>query len=306
MVHYQQFSDAKWSHSGDYWMLEKPRSSAAARRYLDDRGASYLKNSAIERLQVLCGRVQRGLPIYDKIDIQTLQQSCNARGLPSGGTTGTVKRRKEILIERLEAADDSLTFDRFLDLPPELRLEVYGFYFSDVINSLKPAGWGGYRQPPITTLDRISRKEALDEFYKVMPFELIVGTGQSGPRAQGAVWQTVMSKQYFAQGSVFLERAPRESVDRLQVLKISGNVWIRRGEGKVRCEIIVDFKVGNAVGRLGMGDGDFLGDLSAESAQQVLDARLATFVEVRKRAGGKLRLQRDDADAIKELLKPID
>ncbi|KXS98470.1 hypothetical protein AC578_8060 [Pseudocercospora eumusae] len=299
MVHYQQFSDDKWSHAGDYWMLEKPRSAAAARRYLDDRGASYLKNRDVGRLQVLCGRVQRGLPIYDKVDLAALQQLCNDRGLPSGGLTGAAKRRKEILIERLEAADDSLTFDRFLDLPPELRLGVYGFHFADLKDSLKAASWGGYCQPPITTVNKITRKEALDEFYTVMPFEVIVGTSEHGSAIS-------RSKQFFAQGSLFLKRAPRESVDRLQVLKISGSLWIRRGEGRVRCEVIVDFKSGNAVGKLGMGDGDFFGDLSAESAQQVMDDRLAKFVEVRKQPGGKLRLQHDDADAIKELLKPID
>ena len=68
-----------------------------------------------------------------------------------------------------------MTFERFLDLPPELRVEVYGFYFADLKNSLKADSWGGYRQPPVTILDRIIRKDALDEFYKVMPFEMIVG-----------------------------------------------------------------------------------------------------------------------------------
>ncbi|KAK4496620.1 hypothetical protein PRZ48_012600 [Zasmidium cellare] len=67
----------------------------------------------------------------------------------------------------LEKADESQTFDRFLDLPPELRERIYGMYMAEFPRTLTfPT------QPPLTLTSRLLRKEALPLFFKETAFNL--------------------------------------------------------------------------------------------------------------------------------------
>lgn len=70
---------------------------------------------------------------------------------------------------RLEQADDDATFDRFLDLPPEIRQIVYQYHFDSSLASGEPK----YKyQPPLTMTSCMIRRETLPLFYDCWDIEI--------------------------------------------------------------------------------------------------------------------------------------
>ncbi|PPJ51004.1 hypothetical protein CBER1_07823 [Cercospora berteroae] len=70
-------------------------------------------------------RRQRGLLICDDCRAEELRQFCKERGIRLLGSSNN----RAGMIAALELADEKgTTFDRFLDLPPELRLRIYQAY----------------------------------------------------------------------------------------------------------------------------------------------------------------------------------
>lgn len=64
--------------------------------------------------------------------------------------------------ELIKLLQDKETFHGFLDLPPEMRNEIYQHYFDS-----NPHCYDGFRvPPPITQASRQLRKESLSEFWK--------------------------------------------------------------------------------------------------------------------------------------------
>lgn len=66
------------------------------------------------------------------------------------------------------AADDDRTFDRFCDLPPEIRTQIYGLHF----DALKSKCLSLPCQPPVTRASRLLRSEALPMFYGSSTFHI--------------------------------------------------------------------------------------------------------------------------------------
>ncbi len=64
------------------------------------------------------------------------------------------------MIAILEQADDERVFPRFMDLPPELRVEIYGHHFRSFDEGILAV------QPPLTTVCKLLRQEALPMFYR--------------------------------------------------------------------------------------------------------------------------------------------
>ncbi|KAK5138322.1 hypothetical protein LTR08_003383 [Meristemomyces frigidus] len=70
-------------------------------------------------------------------------------------------------IRALMDKDATPVFERFLDLPPELRMHVYGWYMAAFPATLK-----GPSQPPLTRMARLVRQESLPAFYSMCCFEV--------------------------------------------------------------------------------------------------------------------------------------
>lgn len=94
------------------------------------------------KLPFIDSRAQRGMLLYEICTLTELFTFCHDRGI----STSHINRRviKSDLIQLLEAADESPVFQFFEELPPELRLRIYGFSFEffrheDQVDS--PPGW---------------------------------------------------------------------------------------------------------------------------------------------------------------------
>ena len=115
------------------------------------------------RLIELYYRMQRGLPSYDHWRVPELRKRFRARNL----TIFTEKAYKTDLIEALEASDEDMRFERFMDLPVELRARVYIMYYED-LPSLPTAP----RHPPISLVSSQIRQESLPLFYSTCVFKI--------------------------------------------------------------------------------------------------------------------------------------
>ncbi|TKA79796.1 hypothetical protein B0A55_03288 [Friedmanniomyces simplex] len=147
----------------DHWKLDshadlttKEVKATLSARHFDFRNWSRRK-----RLRNLLTRSDRGLPSYERQSLAELRHLCQSRvfEIPQRG-------RKVDLIAILERADDEKTFPRFVDLPPELRLEVYGHHFRGLDEGMLAV------QPPVTIACRLLRQEALPLFYTIYRFGL--------------------------------------------------------------------------------------------------------------------------------------
>ena len=113
------------------------------------------------RLIEVMSRCQRGLMSYDGCQLKELSTFCTNRGIE---LRSKPKPKKRQLIATLEAADDQKAFHRFMDLPPELRVQIYTAYFSSLGTVEQPT------HPPITRVAHLVRKESLPLFYVVTRF----------------------------------------------------------------------------------------------------------------------------------------
>ncbi|EME83889.1 uncharacterized protein MYCFIDRAFT_195093 [Pseudocercospora fijiensis CIRAD86] len=116
-------------------------------------------------------RLDRAMVYYgdQRISTDELRKFVRDRGL-SLPTPAT----RKALVNVLVAADETRTFDRFQDLPPELREDIYKLYFDAFPEKLICP-----TQPPLTRTNRLIREEALPIFYKSIRFQLAFFYGQS-------------------------------------------------------------------------------------------------------------------------------
>ena len=115
------------------------------------------------RLRELYIRSQRGLVSYEFMDLPELKLYIAQRGLPAFDQKTEVSSFKR----QLEQADDETRF-RFLDLPPELRVQIYTHYFKSFVGTRANI----QTQPPITGACQLVRQESLPVFYSTCKFRL--------------------------------------------------------------------------------------------------------------------------------------
>ncbi|EGP82891.1 uncharacterized protein MYCGRDRAFT_97004 [Zymoseptoria tritici IPO323] len=77
------------------------------------------------------------------------------------------------MIQSPEEADDNITFDKFLNLPPELRERIYNIH----LESLELGGLVNLSPPPITRTCQVVRHESLYAFRQRMMLRMAVGPG---------------------------------------------------------------------------------------------------------------------------------
>ncbi|GIZ43349.1 hypothetical protein CKM354_000658100 [Cercospora kikuchii] len=79
------------------------------------------------------------------------------------------KLRSKELVSKLHEADDGETFNRFLDLPAELRLYIYELYFESFETQERPLP--APYPIPLAHVSSLLRKEVLPVYYDVCTFE---------------------------------------------------------------------------------------------------------------------------------------
>ncbi|PIA91566.1 hypothetical protein CB0940_09041 [Cercospora beticola] len=144
-----------------YWRLDsyKNVSSGTLVNALRDAGDSNHPLHWLSKvsLRARYQRVIRRLLCYDACSIGELRIFVQARGLE----VETHREKERTSLERaLEKGDTELSFHRIMDLPAELRLNIYEFYICDFSEELHEP-----TQPPLARTNQQIRKEFLPVFY---------------------------------------------------------------------------------------------------------------------------------------------
>lgn len=148
--------------SGERW-TEKTKEELLQILTTNDRS---LKAASMTRLRELFVRQQRGLLSYEGLTVGELRSFVVQRGLSS---TSTARPTAATLKARLEQADEDATFDRFSELPPEIRQQIFEQYF-DSLNKCRGYTSRPGGQPPIALASRQTRLEALPLYYSCCLF----------------------------------------------------------------------------------------------------------------------------------------
>jgi hypothetical protein len=154
--------------SNTYWKLNSGVSlpNRRLRHRVRSMDLPTLRKTPASRVRELYIRFQRGLICYEGLSIRELRRFAAQRGLAV--STEATRNSFKALRAILEKADDDATFERFSDLPPELRQIVFLHYF----DSLADRKVRYKRQPPITLVSRTLREEALPLFYERCEFTI--------------------------------------------------------------------------------------------------------------------------------------
>lgn len=176
----QLFDHGGWPRAGpnDYWKLDTGivLSGRNLRENLREKNFSVLKSVNKARLRVLYARCQRGLPSYEGMSLRELRFYATRHAL-----TISPKATTTVIKTQLEKADDDATFDRFSDLPPELRRMAFQYYYDSLPFDTEADNM--YAQnvrypPPVTRTSHMFRRESLPFFYDRCDFG-ITSTGSS-------------------------------------------------------------------------------------------------------------------------------
>ena len=173
MVQLHTFSDWDEAGPGNYWKLDSANQcqKRGLRQKLEENGHSAFKSGCrtTARLRPLYIRRQRGLLSFEGLPLHELRQYATLRGIVvDPDATATIVKAQ------LEKADDEATFDRFTELPPEIRQIVFRYYYES-LPSIERAP--RKCQPPITTASRMIREESLPLFYDCCGHLKIVSDG---------------------------------------------------------------------------------------------------------------------------------
>lgn len=162
----------------DYWKLDsgKQHSTNTLVHLLDASNFTCKsKHKGSARLCTLYQSSQRGLLSYDGVSFRELKLFAKQRALPLAVSSISSTLTPTILKAQLEKADEDATFDRFSELPPELREMIFVHFFGSLDSLDSSSAWTSPKsQPPITRVSREIRKESLLLFYEHCKFMLCV------------------------------------------------------------------------------------------------------------------------------------
>ncbi|KAF7185803.1 hypothetical protein HII31_12905 [Pseudocercospora fuligena] len=116
---------------------------------------------SLRQLRRIASRLEKGLFSYERCSKDSLRLFCASRRIAIESTDP-----KHLLCGTLHKADASATFEKFMDLPPELRVLIFDFHLDWLTDHLDEKDIIGeaYRPPPITRACKLIRKEALPLF----------------------------------------------------------------------------------------------------------------------------------------------
>ena len=160
----------------------------------------------------LLRRQDRGLLRYEKCSNAELEKITTARKVASIQANVNFEKpekwsklQRELTIQALTEEDEKLCFDKFLDLPPELRTRVYHFYSAEFPHALTLP-----TKPPLARTCHQLRQEVLPVFYSTHEFKICLARTQSN----GVVFRP-MDDTYFWLSQ--LSSADVSNINELQV-----------------------------------------------------------------------------------------
>lgn len=150
----------------NYWALNTYQNGTKSEllKNLEGKGFTFRADIRKADLVEVQQRLDCGLLHYQdkRIADKELRRFIKDRGLPK-----PVASTRKAMVSVLLGADEALHFDKFVDLPPELRERIYQFHISSLPERLFCP-----TQPPITRACKLFRTEALPIFHKLATFEL--------------------------------------------------------------------------------------------------------------------------------------
>ncbi|KAK3075159.1 hypothetical protein LTR53_001770 [Teratosphaeriaceae sp. CCFEE 6253] len=153
----------------DYWKLDVSQGSIKdVRAMLESRHYHVGSIRDGERLEKCYRRVQLGLLSYHMRSNDELRALVAGRKLDVSGYIDKYRQGQRFdLLRILDEADLAPSFHRFLELPPELRNQIYGYYYGACRKKvLAPS------QPPLTLTCSLIRRETLPMFYATFVFKV--------------------------------------------------------------------------------------------------------------------------------------
>ncbi|KAK4958077.1 hypothetical protein LTR10_004502 [Elasticomyces elasticus] len=161
----------------DYWKLTVlPQSAKGMRLWLEERKYHVGSIKSTARLQECVRRAQLGLMSYHKLTNDELRGLITARRIDASGyMTRHNRGTREELLRSLDYEDMHPLFLRFLNLPPELRNRVYGYYYAEFRQPIYAPS-----QPPLSRVCRQLREESLPMFYSTCEFDFRLQRFQRG------------------------------------------------------------------------------------------------------------------------------
>jgi hypothetical protein len=125
----------------------------------------YPCKGSTEGLKYFALRALRCLPSYERHKVSELRLLAHQRGID----VATKAIRKQ-MIEALCLADENSHFERFLDLPAELRERIYELHCADFADEVLTNS----TYPPLARLDKQFRDKLLPIFYKDCTFGMVL------------------------------------------------------------------------------------------------------------------------------------
>ncbi|KAK4901502.1 hypothetical protein LTR27_001274 [Elasticomyces elasticus] len=155
----------KRDHEYDkYWRVDNYSFSAEKMRdFVKKHG--FPSSGGRAKLGPCISRIQRGQLCYQRCNDRELRTFVKDRRITV--PEGTKLTSKRTCVDLLEADDKERTLHGFMDVPPELRVTIYGRYMATNPKNLRcPV------QPPVTRASRLLRTEALPVFYESHTFDV--------------------------------------------------------------------------------------------------------------------------------------
>lgn len=161
MASYKTTSEAP--RRDNYWRIYDGKSRLKHNHLckLTDAGYKVNDKTSIEELRALQQHHDRGGLCYGQCSDDEVQKFMSDRNIHVKKATKRTWRSQTI--KALMAADANAHFDRFHQLPPELRTRIYGMHFAEICPPERTLSEPS--QPPITRANRLLRAEALPLFY---------------------------------------------------------------------------------------------------------------------------------------------
>jgi hypothetical protein len=181
----QRFEKKNYIH-----LISQPLSARVVTDHANRKEHGFLnyENCAIAELEAFIKTRHLDLPSETSHKAQTFEIYLHFRNTPGRDLRRQehartveamlLRGKKASHIAVLQAADDAFVFDKFFDLPPELRSTVYQKYCEDFPPLALP------HQPPLTLASRLLRREALPVFYEQSTFCLTFTVRLTGSRAE--------------------------------------------------------------------------------------------------------------------------
>ena len=271
----------------DYWELDchTHTSVLQAITTLKKRNIPFKTSWRKAALLDVLMRSDRGLCSYDRYSVQELRLFCQSRGISLSTEEKTKNKLKANVIGALEQADEDATFSRFLDLPLELRLQVYAHHFESFKQNTTVV------QPPITATCRLLRAESLPLFYSGHRFLL---QAQQKHRYEHPVSESDL--RHVGITPAVIQGLSDACLANIRKLRIRVAYW-RGTHSLVECDI--DFGGERSEARIDacrMRKG-YAVYRSRDDAQQIIANLLDVLHDMYKQGEGRA-LQRGDIDAL--------